>query len=74
MPTPQTLPESLATTSPAAQRRPGVHDLQALLYREIGISAVAAVLTVTNEARASDQHREQAHPLPAILQEHDLAA
>ena len=65
------VPQAIA---PSIQRRPNIHDLQAMLYREIGISAVAAVLTVNNEARASDAGRRIVHPLPACLQGHDLAA
>ncbi len=45
-----------------------------MLYREIGISAVAAVLKINNEARASDAGKRVIHPLPALLQGHDLAA
>lgn len=62
------------TAAVAPAQRPAIHDLHALLYRKIGISAVAAVLTVTNEARARDDGRRQIHPLPAILQGQDLAA
>jgi hypothetical protein len=67
------LPQS---ASPAASeaRRPAVHDLHASLYREIGISAVAAVLQISNEARASREGKRRVHPLPAFLQGHDRAA
>ena len=58
---------------PAATSHP-VHDLHALLYREIGISAVAAVCKITNEARATAAEKRIVHPLPAMLQGHDLAA
>ena len=67
------------TPVPQSDPRPAsasrtIHDLHALLYREIGISAVAAVCKITNEARATAAGKRIVHPLPAILQGHDLAA
>lgn len=55
-------------------RRLSVDELHALLYREIGIAAVAAVLRVNHEARVSRENARPVHPLPAILRGHDLAA
>jgi hypothetical protein len=49
-------------------------DLHAMLYRDIGIAALAAVLKVNDECRASVERKRVVHPLPAILQGHDLAA
>ena len=49
-------------------------DLHAMLYRDIGIAALAAVLKVNDEFRASAKAKRVVHPLPAILQGHDLAA
>jgi hypothetical protein len=64
----------LQTSVPAAPRPQDFRDLQTALYRKIGISAVAAVLKITNEARATDARKRPAHPLPALLQGHDMAA
>ena len=67
------IPPRSASPAPSPHK-PDIHDLQAMLYREIGISAVAAVLKINNEARASDAGKRIIHPLPALLQGHDLAA
>ncbi len=52
------------------------HDLMARLYREIGLSAVAAALGIVNSPtdlneEADTTHR---HQLPAFLAEESLAA
>jgi hypothetical protein len=49
-----------------------VHDLQLRLYREIGISAVAAALNVSAERQNTPAERRLAD-LPAVLRD-DLAA
>ena len=49
-------------------------DIHEMLYREIGIAALAAVLKVNDEWSASADRKRVVHPLPVILQEHDLAA
>lgn len=49
------------------------HDLLARLYREIGISAVAAALEVTRSSE-SDRTVEKQYELPAMLLGEDLAA
>lgn len=50
------------------------HDLLARLYREIGISAVAAALEVTNTGPAVAPVSLDDHRLPAVLRGDDLAA
>lgn len=49
------------------------HDLLARLYREIGISAVAAALEVTG-AKEPGKKAEKPHDQPALLVGEDLAA
>lgn len=49
------------------------HDLLARLYREIGISAVAAALEVTGAPEA-EKKGEKPRDLPAMLLGEDLAA
>jgi hypothetical protein len=48
-------------------------DLLVRLYRDIGISAVAAALEASRTA-AAQAKAEPAHEVPAILRDHDLAA
>ncbi len=48
-------------------------DLQTRLYRDIGISAVAAALRFTTQPEPGRQEPVH-HPLPAILRGDDLAA
>jgi hypothetical protein len=60
--------------SEASARRPTVEELHALLYREIGISAVAAALSITGEAPEPRDHAKKRQPLPAILRELETAA
>lgn len=60
------------SVSPSARFQ--ASDIHAMLYRDIGIAALAAVLKINNESRASADRKRVIHPLPAILQGHDLAA
>lgn len=50
------------------------HDLLARLYREIGISAVAAALEVTGMPEAEARAEKKQEKIPAILLGEDLAA
>jgi hypothetical protein len=51
------------------------HDLMARLYREIGLSAVAAALGVLNsEPRDHNRHSAREFETPAFLAEESLAA
>jgi hypothetical protein len=52
------------------------HDLMARLYREIGLSAVAAALGVINSSANQGEKRDAAeeHQIPAFLAEESLAA
>ena len=49
------------------------HDLLARLYREIGISAVAAALEAISKPDASVE-QAPVYRIPAVLQSDDLAA
>jgi hypothetical protein len=57
--------------TPVPQATQDARDLLARLYREIGISAVAAALQMRNEPEAP---RAETRVLPAILRGDDLAA
>lgn len=57
---------------PVPQPTQDARDLQTMLYREIGISAVAAALNATSESRKPRE--EPVHELPAILRGDDVAA
>ena len=48
-------------------------ELQARLYREIGISAVAAALRFTNQPEPGTR-KPETHDLPRFLHDDDLAA
>jgi hypothetical protein len=64
----------LYTTSfsePPASGHP--HDLLALLYREIGISAVAAALEAISKPETPAVEQVEL-PIPAVLRSDDLAA
>ncbi len=61
---------SLGTAKPQSEE---ARDLQARLYREIGISAVAAALRFTKQPDPGKPCAVQ-HPLPAVLRSDDLAA
>ena len=50
-----------------------VRDMQARLYREIGISAVAAALRFTTQPEPSARKAVQ-HPIPYVLRDEDVAA
>ena len=63
-----------STGAAPVEKRLTVDELHALLYREIGISAVAAALRINNEARESQKRARVTHPLPGVLRGHDLAA
>ncbi len=54
--------------------REDARELLTRLYRDIGISAVAAALHVTNEADRRSQPVRKLEDLPAILRGDDLAA
>lgn len=58
---------------PQSRKIEDARDLQTKLYREIGISAVAAALRFTNLPDIIQQPVAP-HPLPGILREDDLAA
>ena len=58
---------------PAAQRQ-DARDLLALLYREIGISAVAAALQVSIDVERRGAPMPKADPLPDVLRGNDIAA
>ena len=49
------------------------HNLLARLYREIGISAVAAALEVVADDNAAEGHQDE-RQVPAFLRSDDLAA
>jgi hypothetical protein len=49
------------------------HDLLARLYREIGLSAVAAALDVMRTPEPVEPATLEPHPLPAVLED-SLAA
>ncbi len=49
------------------------HDLLALLYREIGISAVAAALEAISKPETPVEKPVELH-IPAVLRSDDLAA
>jgi hypothetical protein len=55
--------------TPSAARGPSPDETHAKLYREIGISAVAAALSITGETDRPDGRAEAPQPLPAILRE-----
>ncbi|WP_026608251.1 hypothetical protein [Methylocapsa acidiphila] len=57
--------------SNTATRSNGAHDLLSRLYREIGISAVAAALESTRKPQKPAQVQTQ--PLPAILRDDEAA-
>ncbi|WP_018265312.1 MULTISPECIES: hypothetical protein [Methylosinus] len=63
----------VATDFSEAQSADRPHDLLARLYREIGISAVAAALEVMHPSQDETEASEDAR-LPAILLEEQLAA
>ncbi|WP_036287071.1 hypothetical protein [Methylosinus sp. PW1] len=63
----------VATDFSEAQSADRPHDLLARLYREIGISAVAAALEVMHPSHDETEASEDAR-LPAILLEEQLAA
>jgi hypothetical protein len=68
--------ETTATTA-EPQSSDNAPDLQVHLYKEIGISAVVAALHVITKpvAPKNDASRDERRiPIPAILQNEDLAA
>ena len=70
-----TVPSADTAAAPAPPARQDARDLMALLYREIGISAVAAALQIDVEAaRRAALTPAKVHPLPAILRGEDKAA
>ena len=62
------------TAAPAPMPRQDARDLLAMLYREIGISAVAAALQVDVEIARRVAAMPKAHPLPGVLRGNDIAA
>ena len=60
--------------SPSHPARQDARDLMALLYREIGISAVAAALQVDVEIARRVAAMPEARPLPSVLRGDDIAA
>ncbi|HEY8066370.1 MAG TPA: hypothetical protein VIF40_16840 [Methylosinus sp.] len=63
----------VATDFSETQSADRPHDLLARLYREIGISAVAAALEVMHPSQRQAEDAEEAR-LPAILLDEQLAA
>ena len=60
---------------PRQPARRDARDLMALLYREIGISAVAAALQIDIEAgRRIAATPVKIHPVPGVLSGNDIAA
>jgi hypothetical protein len=64
--------KEVVTQSPAAPNK-GASDLLARLYREIGISAVAAALQMSVQ-KPEKPARPDPASLPAILRDEDIAA
>ncbi len=66
--------ESFATefSRPVSDNKP--RDLLSQLYREIGISAVAAALDVLTAPQAPAPERAEPQRLPPLLRSDDLAA
>ena len=62
----------MQTRTPQARKIEDARDLQAKLYREIGISAVAAALRFTTQPDVAPAP-SQSHPMPGVLRD-DLAA
>ena len=58
---------------PQARKIEDARDLQAKLYREIGISAVAAALRFTTQPDTPPR-AAQSYPIPGVLRGDDLAA
>lgn len=56
-----------------SQKIEDARDLQTKLYREIGISAVAAALRFTNQPDTLPQPKVS-HPIPGVLRGNDIAA
>lgn len=65
--------DTVPQTKPAADRPEHARDLQARLYREIGISAVAAALRFTTQPDP-DARKPVEHDLPLFLHGDDVAA
>jgi hypothetical protein len=59
--------------TPEPQKTEDARDLQTRLYREIGISAVAAALRFTTQPEPGKKPVVQ-HPRPAVLREDEQAA
>ncbi|MBG0811661.1 hypothetical protein IY145_20115 [Methylosinus sp. H3A] len=64
----------VATDFSETQSADRPHDLLARLYREIGISAVAAALEVMTHSGSEQSDESEDARLPAILLEEQLAA
>ena len=60
--------------APPAPGSEDARDLLARLYREIGISAVAAALQVNIGAERRVAAMPEAHPLPGVPRGNDIAA
>ena len=58
---------------PQSRKIEDARDLQSKLYREIGITAVAAALRFTTQPDVADR-TAPAHPVPGVLREDDIAA
>ena len=63
-----------AAPAPTPMTRQDARDLLAMLYREIGISAVAAALQVDVEIARRVAAMPKAHPLPEVPRGNDIAA
>ena len=65
---------ALAAAAPAQPPRQDARDLQAHLYRQIGISAVAAALSISTRDLEPGPGPIDIRQNPAMLKEDDLAA
>ena len=62
-----------ASRTSQSQKIEDARDLQTKLYREIGISAVAAALRFANQPDTLPQP-QVTHPIPGVLRGNDIAA
>ena len=65
---------NLPVTAHTQMVRHDARDLLALLYREIGISAVAAALQINVESERRAAASVKSHPVPGVLRGNDIAA
>lgn len=65
--------DSAPAAKPISETTSDARDLQARLYREIGISAVAAALRFTTQPDPAVK-KPESHALPPFLRRDDVAA